>query len=46
MLDLDRQDEWVSKVLGTNLMTGTIRLFGLLALIAIVGGGSFWLLSR
>lgn len=42
----DEQDHWLDKVLGDNLMTGTLRMFLLLALISVVGGGSFWLLSR
>jgi hypothetical protein len=45
-MDFDRQDDLLCRVLGRNMMTATGRLFGLMALIAIVGGGSFWLLSR
>lgn len=45
-LDPDRIDHWFAAVLGENLMVGTMRLLGLMALIATVGGGSFWFLSR
>jgi len=45
-LDPDRLDRLVTAVFGENLLVGTVRLFGLMALIAILGGGSFWFLSR
>jgi hypothetical protein len=43
--DQDRQDQWIQRVLGENLMAGTLRLFLLIGLISAVGGGAFWSLG-
>jgi hypothetical protein len=42
----DRQDRNLQRILGDNLMAGTMRLFAVIGVFSAIGGGVFWYLSR